>query len=70
MADGKEHVGFVIGEQAGIHFYSDAAGNKFTINTTNMVERQHLPVSLMPAGLSEQIGDDFEHLLNWLAQLK
>jgi putative heme-binding domain-containing protein len=70
MADGKEHVGFVIGEQAGIHFYSDAAGNKFTINTTNMVEREHLPVSLMPPMLNEQMGEDFQHLLTWLSQLK
>ncbi|MDF1810583.1 MAG: hypothetical protein P1V20_00135 [Verrucomicrobiales bacterium] len=71
MVDGTEHVGFVIGEQAGVHLYSDAAGNKFTINTTQMVEREHLPVSLMPAGLNEEIGaEDFECLLDWLTQLK
>ncbi len=71
MDDGKEHVGFVTGEMAGIHFYSDAAGNKFTIDTAKMVERTHLPVSLMPAGLNTQIGEkDFEVLLAWLTQLK
>ncbi|MDF1752983.1 MAG: c-type cytochrome [Verrucomicrobiales bacterium] len=71
MADGTEHVGFVTGEKAGIHFYSDAAGNKFTIDTNHMVEREHLPVSLMPAALNEQIGEeDFTHLVDWLLQLK
>ncbi|MDF1811968.1 MAG: hypothetical protein P1V20_07130 [Verrucomicrobiales bacterium] len=71
MADGKEHVGFVLGEKAGMHYYSDAAGDRFTINTTNMVEREHLPYSLMPPMLNKQIGEDkFDHLVTWLTQLK
>ena len=71
MADGTEHVGFVLGEIASKHFYSDAAGNEFTINTVNMVDRERLPASLMPAGLDEQIGqEDFKYLVEWLEQLK
>lgn len=71
MADGKEHMGFVLGEKASIHYYSDASGNLFEVNTTMMANRERLPVSLMPANLNKQMGEhDFSFLLNWLTQLR
>ena len=71
MGDGTERVGFVIGEKSGKHFYSDASGIEFIIDTSKMVDREHLPVSLMPPMLNEKMGEeDFQHLVDWLAQLK
>ena len=70
MGDGAKHVGFVVGEKSGVHFYSDATGAEFTINAYKMLHRERLPVSLMPPMLNEEIGnEDFQHMLNWLASL-
>lgn len=71
MSDGEEPVGFLLGEKGGNHYYSDASGREFTIDSREMVSREQLPISMMPPGLNlTMTPEDFEHLLNWLSGLK
>ena len=71
MSDGKEPVGFLLGEKGGNHYYSDASGREFTIDSREMVSREQLPISMMPPGLNLTMSpEDFEHLIDWLTGLK
>ena len=71
MSGGEEHVGFLLGEKGGSHFYSDAGGREFTIDSREMVSREQLSVSLMPPMLDKTMSpSDFADLVGWLESLR
>lgn len=71
LIDGTQKIGFMLGQKGPNHFYSDAVGTEFQINNRDIVTREQLPVSLMPPGLTMQMGnDEIRDLLSWLTSLK
>ena len=49
--DGKSHMGFILGAEGKVQGYVGADGNVFHLAKADIVERQELPISLMPPGL-------------------
>ena len=70
LKNGDERLGFVIREAAGNVTIRDIAGQAHTLAATDVVRRERLPTSLMPAGLmANSTVEDFASLLAYLESL-
>ncbi len=71
MKDGSAKMGFVTKEQDGVIELRDIAGQVTVINRGDVKEEQHLPQSMMPAGLGNSLSvEDFTSLIEYLVSLK
>ena len=71
MKDGSSKMGFVTKEEDGNIELRDIAGQVSTIRRDEVREEQHLPQSMMPAGLGNSLTiGDFTSLIEYLVSLK
>ncbi len=71
LVGGETYLGFLLREKGGTHTYADITGAEKTINNRDIVSRSHLPMSLMPLGLTHTLNDsDLRALLGYLESLK
>jgi len=71
MKDGKTLMGFVTSEEDDKIEVRDIAGQVTTIKRSEVETEQHLPQSMMPAGLGNTLDvDAFTDLIEYLASLK
>ena len=69
--DGETYRGFVTKSTSDITEIRNIAGQKFTINTSDIAERERLETSMMPAGLVNALSyEEFASLLAYLSQQK
>jgi putative heme-binding domain-containing protein len=70
LIDGTVKTGFVTREAADIVSIRDIAGQQQNVKVSDVVKREHLPVSLMPPGLMNGFTvRDFSGLLDYLESL-
>ncbi|MEM9281142.1 MAG: PVC-type heme-binding CxxCH protein [Verrucomicrobiota bacterium] len=68
LNDGTMKVGFLLGQKGDTSRFADIAGNEFAHSYREILNREQLPMSLMPPGLVNQMSDtDFVSLLRWLS---
>ncbi len=64
-------MGFVTKEEDGVIEVRDIAGQVTVIQRGDVKEEQHLPQSMMPAGLGNSLSvEDFTSLIEYLVSLK
>jgi putative heme-binding domain-containing protein len=69
--DKKEYVGFVTQESADRVVMRNTSGEVFTVSTANILARNELETSMMPAGLANSLSyDEFASLVTFLSQQK
>jgi putative heme-binding domain-containing protein len=69
--DGKSFMGFVTNEADGVIDLRDIAGQVSQIKRENVKSEQHLPQSMMPAGLANTLSaDEFVDLIEYLVSLE
>lgn len=69
--DGQTYSGFISKSSSEVTEIRDITGQKFTINTPDIVERKRLETSMMPAGLVNALSyEEFASLLAYLSQQK
>ncbi|MDF1849449.1 MAG: c-type cytochrome [Verrucomicrobiales bacterium] len=68
LKDRSQRIGFLLGQKGGKSFFADIAGNEFTIDYRDILERKQISVSLMPPGLQRIMSrEDLASLVDWLA---
>ena len=71
MNDGSSKMGFVTKEEDGVVELRDIAGQVSQIKRADVKAEQHLPQSMMPAGLGGSLSiEDFTSLIEYLVSLK
>lgn len=71
LKDGSAKLGFVTKEEDGMIEVRDIAGQVSSIKRDDVKEEQHLPQSMMPAGLGNSLTiGDFTSLIEYLVSLK
>ena len=69
--DEQTYSGFISKSSSDVTEIRNISGQKFTVNTADIVERQRLETSMMPAGLVNALSyEEFASLLSYLAQQK
>lgn len=67
----KSYVGFVTAESAARIELRNIAGEVFTINTSDILSRKEMEMSMMPAGLANSLSvEEFASLVTYLSQQK
>ena len=70
-ADGQVISGLLLREEGGVLIFADKEGKEVRVAETDVDERKVIPLSPMPANVSELVGDaEFYHLFGYLLELK
>ncbi len=69
--DGQVISGLLLREEGGVLIFADKEGKEVRVAESDVDERKVIPLSPMPANVSELVGDkDFYHLIGFLLELK
>jgi len=70
-ADGKVRTGMLLDTNLDVYTYLDAKGDRFKVNTRDLVEQRPLSTSIMPDGLEATMTDqEIRDLLAYLQSRK
>ena len=71
MKDGTTQMGFIVGEADGVVSLRNIAGQSFKLRRTDVKSENHLPQSMMPAGLGSGLTvDEFTSMIEYMVSLK